>query len=353
MSTTENKVKRAAILGGSGFTGAELYRLLRKHPYIVVDFISSESKAGYPVDRYFMSSRHKKNTNSLRFKKLSELDGHYDLIFSCLPTGYLPQYIERIVNHADYIFNISGDYRFSDENLLKTYYPETLKHKFSGCSHYYIPEFSEIKRDAKVVNLPGCMAVATIYSLYPLVTHNLIENRVVTDAKTGSSGAGKSSKETHAERSHNFRPHKVHGHRHKPEIEFALKQFSNRTIDLQFSTYSLDLPRGILVSSYSQLKEGVSEIDVKKAFYSTYSSKPFIHYLNSKNGPHSFPMIKTVVGTNYAEVAVYVEGRNCVSIVSIDNLIKGAAGQAIQAANLYMGFPEDVGIQSPVEGAWP
>ncbi|MFC4076047.1 N-acetyl-gamma-glutamyl-phosphate reductase [Salinithrix halophila] len=353
MSMEKGRMTKAAILGGSGFTGAELYRLLDHHPYISVDYISSESKAGYPVNRYFMSSRHKKNMSSLRFKKLLELDGQYDLIFSCLPTGYLPQYIERIAQHGDYIFNISGDFRISDVNLLKKYYPETLKHELSGSSHYYIPEFSEIKQNAKVVNLPGCMAVASIYSLYPLVSQNLIETRIVTDAKTGSSGAGKSSKETHAERAYNFRPHKVHGHRHKPEIEFALRQFTNRTIDLQFSTHSLDLPRGILVSSYSRIKEGVSEIDVKKAFYSTYSSKPFIHYLGSKNGPHSFPMIKTVVGTNCAEVGVYVEGRNCVSIVSIDNLIKGAAGQAVQAANLYMGFPEDAGIQSSAEGVWP
>ncbi|GGA43743.1 N-acetyl-gamma-glutamyl-phosphate reductase 1 [Kroppenstedtia guangzhouensis] len=346
-------MKRAAILGGTGFTGSELYRLLGGHPYIEVEYISSESKAGTPVDRYFISSRHKKNKSNLRFRKLSELDGRYDLIFSCLPTGSLPQHIERIAEHTDYIFNISGDYRIPDADLLQKYYPETLKHEFSGGSHYYIPEFSEIKRDVKVVNLPGCMAVASIYSLYPLVAHDLIESWVVTDAKTGSSGAGKSSAETHAERSHNFRPHKAHGHRHQPEIQFALQKHLGRRIELQFSTYSLDLPRGISVSSYSRLKEDVSEIDVKKAFYSTYVSKPFVHYLRSKNGAQSLPMIKTVVGTNDVEVGVYVEGRNCVSIASIDNLIKGAAGQAIQAANLYMGFPEETGVQSSAEGAWP
>lgn len=353
MKIEENKVKRAAILGGSGFTGAELYRLLGKHPYIEVEYISSESKAGSPVDRYFVSSRHNKNKSPLRFRKLSELDGRYDLIFSCLPTGYLPQYIGRIAEHTDVIFNISGDYRISDTDLLQKYYPETLKHEFSGGSHYYIPEFSEIKRDAKVINLPGCMAVASIYSLYPLVSHDLIEDWVVTDAKTGSSGAGKSSAETHAERAHNFRLHKAHGHRHQPEIQFALQEHLDRKIVLQFSTYSLDLPRGILVSSYSRLKEGVSEIDVRKAFYSTYSSKNFVHYLHAKKGSHSLPMIKTVVGTNDAEVGVYVEGRSCVSIASIDNLIKGAAGQAVQAANLYMGFPEEAGVQSSAEGAWP
>ncbi|MGF7034722.1 N-acetyl-gamma-glutamyl-phosphate reductase [Paenibacillus mucilaginosus] len=352
MSAVEPKTLRAAIVGGSGFTGAELYRLLGRHPQIRVNFISSESKAGLPVDRYFISSLHKKQPGSLKFRKLEELEGPYDLIFTCLPTGSLPRFIEGVAGQTDRIFNLSGDYRVSDPDLLQRHYPETLKYGVPGGSHYFIPEFSEINRDARLVNLPGCMAVASIYSLYPLAAHDLIEPRVVIDAKTGSSGAGKASSETHAERAHNFRPHKVHGHRHKPEIEHALKRHLGREIELQFSTFSLDLPRGILVTSYTQLKEGVTEVDVRKAFYSTYASKPFIHYFNSKNGPHG-PMIKTVTGTNLAEVGAYVDGRSCVSIASIDNLIKGAAGQAVQAANLYFGLPEEAGLEYTAEGAWP
>ncbi|OBZ17152.1 N-acetyl-gamma-glutamyl-phosphate reductase [Bacillus sp. FJAT-26390] len=350
MSITENGRKRVAILGGSGFTGAELYRLLRKHPHFEVDFVSSESKAGFPVDKFYIGSIHKKKPGSLKFNKAAELDGHYDAIFSCLPTGSLPKIIQHAAEHTDYIFNVSGDYRIADTDLLNRHYPETLKHDFEGDWHYYIPEFSEINSAVKVVNLPGCMAVATLYTLYPLVAHDLIEGRVVTDAKTGSSGGGKSTTEHHAERSHNFRAYKVHGHRHKPEVEHALTYHLDRSVNLQFSVFSLDLPRGIMATSYSLLKEHVTDVDVKKAFYSAYASKPFLHYFNSGSGS---PMIKTVVGTNYAEIGAYVEGRNCVSIATIDNLIKGAAGQAIQAANLYFGFPEEAGLQFEFEGAWP
>ncbi|TYP79035.1 N-acetyl-gamma-glutamyl-phosphate reductase [Paenibacillus methanolicus] len=353
MSAAEtSKPIRVAILGGSGFTGSELYRLLGRHPYIEVAFISSESKAGVPVDRYFVHALRKKSGGSLKFSKLAELDGHYDAVFSCLPTGSLPPYIAHVAAHTDRIFNVSGDYRVNDPDLLRQHYPETLKHDIPGGSHYFIPEFSAINRDAKIVNLPGCMAVASIYTLYPLVARDLIEPRVVTNANTGSSGAGKASAETHAERAHNYRPHKVHGHRHKPEIEHALKVHENRTVDLQFSTFSLDLPRGILVASYSRLKEGVTELDVKKAFHGAYAAKPFVHYFHGKSGPQG-PMIKTVLGTNNAEVAAYVEGDNCVSIASIDNLIKGAAGQALQAANLYFGLPEETGLAPAAEGAWP
>lgn len=350
MSTTEQQKKRVAILGGSGFTGAELYRLLNKHPHFEVQFVSSESKAGYPVDKFYIGSIHKKKHSSLKFKKIIELDGHYDAVFSCLPTGSLPKIIQHVAEHTDYIFNLSGDYRISDPDILHQHYPETLKNAFEGGWHYYIPEFSKINLEAKVVNLPGCMAVATLYTLYPLVAHGLIEGRVVTDAKTGSSGGGKSTTEHHAERSHNFRAYKVHGHRHQPEVVHALSYHLNQLVDLQFSVYSLDLPRGIMTTSYSLLKEHVTEVDVKKAFYSTYSSKPFLHYFNSGNGS---PMIKTVVGTNYAEIGAYVDGRNCVSIATIDNLIKGAAGQAIQAANNYFGYSEEAGLTFEFEGAWP
>ncbi|MBW7475340.1 N-acetyl-gamma-glutamyl-phosphate reductase [Paenibacillus oenotherae] len=349
MSITDQR-RRVAILGGSGFTGAELYRLLGRHPHFEVDFVSSESKAGFPVDKFYIGSVHKKKPSSLKFNKTAELDGHYDAIFSCLPTGTLPKIIRQVSEHADYIFNVSGDYRISDPELLKQHYPETLLNAFDGGWHYYVPEFSRIDPSVKVVNLPGCMAVATLYTLYPLVAHDLIEDRVVTDAKTGSSGGGKSTTEHHAERSHNFRAYKVHGHRHKPEVEHALALHLDRSVSLQFSVYSLDLPRGIMATSYSLLKEHVTAVDVKKAFYSSYASKPFLHYFNSGNGS---PMIKTVVGTNYAEIGAYVEGRNCVSLATIDNLIKGAAGQAIQAANLYFGYPEDAGLQFAGEGAWP
>lgn len=349
MSRAGNR-RRVAILGGSGFTGAELYRLLSKHPHFEVDYISSESKAGYPVDKYYIGSLHKKKQSSLKFQKIADLDGHYDAIFSCLPTGALPKIISQVADHTDYIFNVSGDYRISDTEIMNQHYPETLKHAFEGGWHYFIPEFSKMDRSVKVVNLPGCMAVATLYTLYPLVLHDLIESRVITDAKTGSSGGGKSTTEHHAERSHNFRAYKVHGHRHKPEVEHALRYHLDRSVDLQFSVYSLDLPRGIMATSYSLLKDSVAAVDVKKAFYSTYVSKPFLHYFNASNGS---PMIKTVVGTNYAEIGAYVDGRNCVSLATIDNLIKGAAGQAIQAANLYFDYPEEAGLQFAGEGAWP
>ncbi|MGE7185730.1 N-acetyl-gamma-glutamyl-phosphate reductase [Peribacillus sp. NPDC006672] len=344
---------KVAIIGGNGFTGMELYRILEKHPVFEVTFISSESKSGESVEKSMRSFANYKS-KKLRFNSIKDLEGNYEAIFACLPTGVLPRYIENIIPKTKYLFNISGDYRLGNTELSHLFYPETHKYATDFKTHYFIPELSDIVKDAKIINLPGCMAVASIYSLYPLVKESLVESNIIIDAKTGSSGGGKNSKEHHAERAQNFRPHKLHGHRHKPEIEYAFNHYlSNEKLDLFFSVYSLSLPRGIMVSSYSKLKENVTEGDVRKAFYKSYNEHKFIQYFKTNQVGINSPMIKTVVGTNHAEIGVYIEDRNCVSVASIDNLLKGAAGQAVQAANLYFDLPEEMGLNLQAEGVWP
>ncbi len=343
-------VYRVGILGGNGFVGGELYRLLSAHPQFSVEFVSSESKAGTPVEKTHKAFLYRKVNPKLTYAKLSELEGQYDCIFSALPTGVLPQQLEHVLQHTKRIFNVSGDYRFTDNNVLERYYPQSLSTIQQADSHYFIPEISEVNPEAKVVNLPGCMAVASIYAIYPLALHSLIEGHVFIDAKTGSSGAGKSSSETHADRVNNFRLHKGFEHRHLPEIARIAHTYSSDALDVSFAAFSLDIARGIFVSAYSVLKEGVEESDVKKAFFQAYRSKPLIRY-SGHAAPG--PMLKTVHGTNYAEVGFVVKEGKCLSLVSIDNLLKGAAGQAIQAANLYYGIPETTGLTTEQEGIWP
>ncbi|MBU9723429.1 MULTISPECIES: N-acetyl-gamma-glutamyl-phosphate reductase [Bacillaceae] len=342
---------KTAILGGGGFVGMEIYRILKKQVNVSIEFVSSESLVDQPVEKYYRMFKNK--NKQLKFKPISQLEDGYDVIFSCLPTGVLPIYIDRIKSKSKVIFNVSGDFRLQDQYQLEKYYPQTLNTNTYLESQYYIPEFHELDKESKIINLPGCMAVASIYSLYPLVKNNLIENKIVIDAKTGSSGGGKKSTEHPAERAHNLRPHKVHGHRHKPEICHVFESMFGIALDLQFSTYSLDLPRGIMVTSYTQLKEDISEIDVKKSYFRDYKGMPFIDYIKDTRGGRFNPMIKSVAGTNRVEVAAYVDGRNCVSICTLDNLIKGAAGQAIQAFNQYFGYPEFQSLNFHNEGMWP
>jgi len=340
----------AAILGGSGFVGGELYRLLSMHPQIDVQFVSSESKKGLAVERQLRSFRHHSDKPGLKFSSLSELkNNHYDLVFSCLPNGKLPQIISPLSEHCTRLFNLSGDYRFTEDEINQAHYPATpgsLPPQMT--SHYFVPEFTPLNTSAQLINLPGCMAVASLYALYPLVKHGLVAGRIFVDAKTGSSGAGKSSAETHAERTNNFRLHKAFAHRHAPEIE-KLQQLSRDPLAFTFAAFSLDTARGIYISAYSTLKPGLTAAEVRQAFFSEYQHTPFVHYL--KNG--QVPMLKTVCGTNHAEVATLVEGDTCLSLCSLDNLLKGAAGQAVQAANLYLGLDAMCGLQQLNEAGWP
>lgn len=345
-----NTTYSAAILGGSGFVGGELYRLLSMHPQIDVQFVSSESKKGLAVERQLRSFRHHSDKPGLKFSSLSELkNSRYDLVFSCLPNGKLPQIISPLSEQCARVFNLSGDYRFTDDEINQTHYPATPGSLPPHLvSQYFVPEFTAPDANARLVNLPGCMAVASLYALWPLVKNELVSGRIFIDAKTGSSGAGKGSAETHAERANNFRLHKAFSHRHAPEIA-TLQHLSRDPLSFTFAAFSLDTPRGIYISAYSTLKPGITAADVRQAFFSAYQQTPFVHYL--KNG--QVPMLKTVCGTNHVEVATQVEGDTCLSLCSLDNLLKGAAGQAVQAANLWLGLDAMCGLQQLNEAGWP
>lgn len=345
-----NTVYTAAILGGSGFVGGELYRLLSTHPQIDVQFVSSESKKGLPVERQMRSFRRHSHKPGLKFSSISDIkDNHYDLVFSCLPNGKLPQMVSLVSEHCTRLFNLSGDYRFDEEAINAVHYPATPGSlPPQVVSQYFVPEFTTPDPAATLINLPGCMAVASLYALWPLVSKQLVAGNIIVDAKTGSSGAGKSSAETHAERSHNFRLYKAFSHRHGPEVA-KLQQLTADPLDITFAAFSLDTARGIYVSAYSTLKPGCTAADVRQAFFSHYQQTPFVHYL--KNG--QVPMLKTVCGTNHAEVATLVEGDKCLSLCSLDNLLKGAAGQAVQAANLWLGLEPFAGLDHLNEAGWP
>lgn len=338
------KKYNVAILGGTGFVGAELYRILSLHPSFDVRLVSSEKFAGQFVEKTYKHFRYGNIKPNLKFSSINSLETGYDIIFSALPTGVLPLFLDKILGKTNLLINVSGDFRFSDESILKEYYPDSIGViKDSSLVNYFIPELSPINKKAKIINLPGCMALAAIYSIYPLIKNNLINENIVIEAKTGSSGAGKSTTETHAERSNNFRLYKAFNHRHLPEIQKLGANFC-----IQFSAFSLDISRGIYVSAYSSLKENTSKEDVRIAFHQTYKDSYFVHVL--KTGT---PMLKTVMGTNHVEISHIINGKFCLSMVTLDNLIKGAAGQAIQAANMHCNLPEELGLSTANRGIWP
>jgi N-acetyl-gamma-glutamyl-phosphate reductase len=341
---------RVAVVGASGYTGGELIRLLLDHPGVELAFLSGERNAGAPVGAVHPWLRNHPAARTLTFRPLAELadSADVDVAFGCLPTGTLPEVLPAVAERVTWVFNVAGDFRLRDRAEIAAHYPASLDNP--APFRYFVPELSKLSElsgqvfDDRLVNLPGCMAVASLYALYPLFANELVEHRVVVDAKTGSSGGGRGGGEHPAERAGNFRVHKPHGHRHLPEIRQAIAEFTGVVPDLQFSTHSLDVPRGILVTGYARLRPGVAALDVKRAYARAYVGKPFVRVRTAPKTPQDFPMLKAVVGSNVAEVAVSVHGTEVVAVAALDNLVKGAAGQAIQAMNLALGLDETMGL---------
>ncbi|WP_326582635.1 N-acetyl-gamma-glutamyl-phosphate reductase [Streptomyces sp. NBC_00481] len=339
---------RVAVVGASGYTGGEVIRLLLEHPHVELVFLSAERAAGAAIGAVHPWLRNHPKAGGLKFRPLAELAeiDPVDVAFGCLPTGALPERLPLISAHAKRVLNLGGDFRLRAEDEVRTHYPKTAEHPPLEDFAYYVPELSAEVPDGRFVNLPGCMAVTTIYALYPLFAGAapLATDRVVVDAKTGSTGGGRGSNEPPAERTGNFRVHKLYGHRHAPEVRQAIADFTGAAVDLRFSTHSLDVARGILVTAYAELRDGVTSLDVKRAYAKAYVGKPFVRVRPAPKAPQDFPMLKAVVGSNVAEVAIAVQGGQVVAVAALDNLIKGAAGQAVQAMNVISGFEETAGL---------
>jgi N-acetyl-gamma-glutamyl-phosphate/LysW-gamma-L-alpha-aminoadipyl-6-phosphate reductase len=321
---------RVAVVGASGYTGGEVVRLLLEHPRVELAFLSAERAAGAAVGAVHPWLRNHPRAAGLRFRPLAELAeaGPFDLAFGCLPTGTLPERLPLIAENAKRVLNLGGDFRLRNADAIRTHYPATAAHPPLDEFTYYVPELSPAVPDSRFISLPGCMAVTTIYALHPLFAgpEPLVADRVIVDAKTGSTGGGRGGGEHPAERTGNFRVHKLHGHRHAPEIQQALADFTGAAVDLRFSTHSLDVARGIMVTAYTELRPGVTALDVKRAYAKAYVGRPFVRVRPAPKAPQDFPMLKAVVGSNVAEVAIAVRDGQCVTVAALDNLIKGAAG---------------------------
>jgi len=338
---------QVAVLGATGYAGGELTRLLVNHPDVDIAFVSSESQAGQPLARVLPSLRYDVRAAGLVLAPAAELP-EVDVVFCCLPTGSLPSVLSELASKAKRVINLAGDFRLRDPEQLARHYPEAAGVAESFA--YFVPDLHPVP-DTRLVNLPGCMAVATIYALYPLLAEDLVEPEIAVLAATGSSGAGKNAREPYAERAGNVRVHKLHGHRHAPEVVQAIADLTGARVDLQFSTVSLDVSRGIMATAFSRLRPGVEPTAVKRAYARAYRGTPFVRSRPaSPRFPSDLPMLSSVVGSNVAEVAAAARGRWCVTVTALDNLLKGAAGQAVQAMNLLHGLPETAGL--PFSGRW-
>jgi len=334
----------AGILGATGYTGAELIRLLYAHPEVKIAYCSSRQHNGRKV------------SDILEFLKgtyeavLEEFDAESittrcDAVFSCLPHGASMGYISRIVPGVR-VIDLSADFRIKDPATYSLWYAEHGYHDLLDSAVYGLSEvYREQIKSAQLVANPGCYPTSVLLPLVPLLESNLIDPYgIIVDSKSGVSGAGRGlSLKTHiCEVGESFSAYKVgRAHRHIPEMEQELTRAAKKSITMDFIPHLLPITRGMLSTIY--LRTTRSEKELRECLKRYYETSPFVNILSD-----SFPSTKDVRGTNRCIIALAkVEPTDRVVIVSvIDNLTKGASGQAVQNMNIMFGFDENAGLDS-------
>ncbi|MDJ0922587.1 MAG: N-acetyl-gamma-glutamyl-phosphate reductase [Henriciella sp.] len=332
---------KAAILGASGYTGAETVRLLRAHPHVEAVAATGHSLAGKQLSQIFP---HLAGPTDLLVVKAGDVDwSQIDVAFSCLPHGTSQDLIETLPDHVK-VVDLSADYRLRDADLYaETYGRDHLNPARTAAVKYGLPEWRGTSLTGEtLVACPGCYPTATLLALLPLMQGAIDPEHIIIDAKSGVSGAGRGLKEGNlfSEAAEGTHPYGIGTHRHAPEIEQELNLQAGRSdIGVTFTPHLLPMVRGELITAHVRGDVG----QIQTALETQYADAPFVTVLPLGSSP---PDTKHVRGTNNCRIAVYpdrVKGR-VVVIAVIDNLVKGSSGQAIQNLNLMMGWDETLGL---------
>ncbi len=330
-------------MGGSGYVGGELLRLLLRHPNAEVVAVTSRSQGGKPVTRAHPNLR---GMTALKFMAPEELPS-YDVLFLALPHGSSMEQMSEVIKISDRVIDLGADFRLKNTADYPTSYsydhkcPEFLKDFVYG-----MPELhrEEIKK-ARWVAVPGCTATSAIIPLWPLVRKYRLR-LVVIDSKVGSSAGGSEPgpDSHHPERSGVVRSFKPSGHRHLAEMEQELGLAKR----ISFSPHAVELVRGILSTIHVFIEEGFTEKDIWQTYLQAYGEEPFVRIVKERTGIYRFPEPKLVAGTNYCDIGFEKDERTgrLVIMSALDNLMKGAAGQAVQCFNLMCGVNESAGLAS-------
>ena len=335
------------IAGASGYTGVELVKLISNHPKAKLCAVTSNSYNGKSLTDIFPSMRGFENLicEELDIKSLSK---KVDVMFLALPHKVSMKHVPTLLEHKVKVVDLSADYRFTDAKAYESAYQEhTSKHLLKESVY----GLSEIYRDQiKVSNLvgnPGCYPTSILLPLLPLLKEGLIRSDgIISDSKSGVSGAGRSlSLSTHfCEVNESFNAYKIGNHRHTPEINEILSSHSQQRIAITFVPHLLPLTRGMLSTIYAQTTNAASENNIRKTFDSYYGDEPFVRILDK----NMYPAISHVKGTNCCDIGFHFDEKTKqIIIVSvIDNLLKGAAGQAVQNMNIMFGLDDETGLDS-------
>lgn len=334
---------KVSIVGASGYGGGELLRLLLDHPHVEVRQATSERNAGKPITKVHPNLRKRTPLDFCTIKELEKVD----LLFVSLPHTQSMQRFDELSVLAERIVDLSADFRLKDTSAYQKWYE--VEHPHPDKLAEFVYGNVELHRDemkkTRYISGAGCNATATILPLWPLFKLGLVDTAlpVVAEAKCGSSEGVNAVSEGshHPERSGCVRSYKPTGHRHIAEMEQELGHH------IYFSATSIEMVRGILVTAHLFVKEGIAEKDIWKAYRQAYGQEPFIRIVKEKQGIYRFPEPKILAGTNYCDIGFELEGARLVVVSAIDNLMKGAAGQAVHAMNVMCGFEETAGLTFP------
>jgi N-acetyl-gamma-glutamyl-phosphate/LysW-gamma-L-alpha-aminoadipyl-6-phosphate reductase len=343
---------KIGIIGGTGYVGGELLRLLLLHPHVEVTMVTSRRSVGEYVFNVHPNLR---GLTQLKFvpQDIAELQKNCDLVFTATPHGGAVNLVPKLLEAGLKVIDMSADFRLKNADDYDKWYgwkhtnPQLLSE-----AAYGLPELhrQEIK-DASLVACPGCMSTATILALAPVIKADLVEkNRIVVDVKIGSSGAG--SKPTiashHPERFGGVRPYKVAGHRHLAEMEQELNNLTSESVTISFTPHAVNMVRGILSTVHAFLKAPLTNKDVWKTLRSTYEGEPFIRFVKYQKGPYKLPDPKVTLGTNFCDIGFELDphANRLILFSAIDNMVKGASGQGVQCLNIMMGIDESTGLKS-------
>lgn len=336
---------QVAVLGASGYTGAELIRLLMAHPQVEIAALTGDSKAGQPIGAVYP---HLRDVGLPDLVSVDALDwSNIDAAFCCLPHGASQSIIPSIPKHV-VVIDLSADYRLKDADTYAAWYGEA--HKSTDLLAEAVYGLSEINREeiakARLIACPGCYPTSIQLPLIPALKLGLIAPEgIIIDAKSGVTGAGRSLKQGNlfCEANEGVGAYGIGSHRHSPEIEQGLAQAAGRQLTVSFTPHLMPMNRGILSTIYAQLDVGVTVEELRKALAKAYEGLPFVTVCEDGS---AYPTTQQVRGSNRCMIGVYADrmpGR--VIIVSvIDNLLKGASGQAVQNFNIRFGFAETMGL---------
>lgn len=344
---------RVSIIGATGYTGAELVRLLYRHEKVKLSVLSSRSFAGADIADIYPSLKHCV-AHILEDQDLDKIIANSDVIFICLPHGHAAGIVAKAYQGGTKVIDLGADFRLKDPAVYAKWYggeheaPGLLEQAVYGLPEIYGQEIAE----AAIVANPGCYPTSIILALAPLLKEGLIRPRsIIADSKSGVSGAGRtpSEKSHFVECNENINPYAVSGHRHRPEIEQELRFLAGESFRISFTPHLMPITRGILSTVYADLEgdfdEAKGENKIRELYADFYGNGEFVRILSPGVWPHT----KWVYGSNFCDInfAVDWEAGRITVISAIDNIVKGASGQAVQNMNLMFGFNESTGLKYP------